>query len=139
MVFYVDLLVYVCVVGMVSVLKALDAFAAATGTFEVRAEDVLKVLRVFSVWLGWLEDLFVWWVNWKLDVLLVILEVWCYEAREGLTIDFDDERYGGCKSWVDIDVWVVDDVFVLCVCVLDEEFEVMLRLLCEDLFVIGVT
>ena len=88
---------------------------------------------------GWPEDLLARRANWKPDAPLVILEVRCYEAREGLTIDPDDERYGGCKSWVDTDAWVVDDASALRACVSDEEFEAMSRSLREDLFAIGAT
>jgi len=56
-----------------------------------------------------------------------------------LTIDAgDDERYGGCKSWVDTDAWVFD-ASALRACVSDEEFEAMSRSLREDLFAIGAT
>jgi len=137
--FHADLSAYARAAGTASAPKALDALAAATGTFEVRAEDAPKALRVLSASSGWPEDLFARRANWKPDAPLVILEVRCYEAREGLTIDPDDERYGGCKSWVDTDAWVVDDASALRACVSDEEFEAMSRSLREDLFAIGAT
>ena len=119
--------------------KALDALAVRAATFEVRAEDAPMALKALSRRSGWPEDLFARRANWKPDAPLVILEVRCYEAREGLTIDPDDERYGGCKSWVDTDAWVVDDASALRACVSDEEFEAMSRSLREDLFAIGAT
>ena len=112
----------------------LSAYARAAGTASAP-----KALRVLSARSGWPEDLFARRANWKPDAPLVILEVRCYEAREGLTIDPDDERYGGCKSWVDTDAWVVDDASALRACVSDEEFEAMSRSLREDLFAIGAT
>ena len=112
----------------------LSAYARAAGTASAP-----KALRVLSARSGWPEDLFARRANWKPDAPLVILEVRCYEAREGLTIDPDDERYGGCKSWVDTDTWVVDDASAPRACVSDEEFEAMSRSLREDLFAIGAT
>ena len=119
--------------------KALDALAVRAATFEVRAEDAPMALKALSRRSGWPEDLFARRANWKPDAPLVILVVRCYEARPGLTIDAaDDERFGGCKSWVDTDAWVFD-ASALRACVSDEEFEAMSRSLREDLFAIGAT
>ena len=79
--FHADLSAYARAAGTASAPKALDALAAATGTFEVRAEDAPKALRVLSARSGWPEDLFARRANWKPGAPLVILEVRCYEAR----------------------------------------------------------
>lgn len=76
----------------------------ATRTWRVRPEAAEACFERMAAASGWPVDLFAKRANWKPTCGVTVVEVRAY-ACEPLILAPDVDRFGGCKSWVDIDPW----------------------------------
>ena len=95
--------------------------ARVTGAWIVDGARGLEALQKLKSYHCWSDALQQTRLAYKPQMGLTILELRAYEAAEGdvATLEADVERFGGCKSWVDIDPWTPT---TLRVCVRDEDF-----------------
>ena len=84
---------------------SLDVVAEASAAWRVRGDKSRDALAMLSRRSGWPEDVFAKRANWRADAPLTILFLRAYETAETTTLEPDEKRYGGCKSWVAIDAW----------------------------------
>lgn len=76
----------------------------ATRAWRVAPEAAEACFERMAATSGWPKDLFAKRANWKPTCGVTVVEVRAY-ACEPLVLAPDVERFGGCKSWVDIDSW----------------------------------
>ena len=95
--------------------------ARVTGAWIVDGARGLEALRALKNYHCWSDALQQTRLAYKPQMGLTILELRAYEAAAGnrATLEADLERYGGCKSWIDIDPWTPT---TLRACVSDEDF-----------------
>lgn len=83
----------------------LSAWAQITHVFEVHESAQLEYLRPWHVWTdAFVHERF----NWKPQQPLSVLLLRTYALAQSVTI-VDAERYGGCRSWIELDTPVAID------------------------------
>ena len=95
--------------------------ARVTGAWIIDGARGLEALRALKNYHCWSDALQQTRLAYKPQMGLTILELRAYEAAayDHATLEADLERYGGCKSWIDIDPWTPT---TLRACVSDEDF-----------------
>jgi len=83
----------------------LRVVAEASAAWRVQGDRSRDALAMLSRRSGWPEDVFAKRANWRADAPLTIMFLRAYETAETATLEPDEARYGGCKSWVAIDAW----------------------------------
>ena len=89
-----------------------------TGVWTIdgaRGGEALKALAAYHCWSEKLAETR---MKYEPTAAVTVLEIRAYETRDELVLEPDLERYGGCKSWVDIDAWTPNAR----ACVSDEDF-----------------
>ena len=116
----------------------LSLIARVTGAWIVDGDRGLEALRALKGYHCWSEALQETRLAYKPKTALTILELRAYECAAGdeMTLEADLERYGGCKSWIDIDPWTPA---ALRPCVSDEDFAQRGARLRADLESLGAT
>ena len=112
---------------------SLRVVAEASEAWRVRGDRSKDALAMLSRRSGWPEDVFAKRANWRADAPLTILFLRAYETAETATLEPDEARYGGCKSWVNIDAWRPTMTPV----VSDEEYATMSASIGAELLALG--
>ena len=110
--------------------------ATATRAWRVPASSAEACFALFSESSGWPKDLFAKRANFKPSNEVTVVELRAYEVADALTLPPDEQRYGGCKSWINIDSWRPANVRAV---LSDEEFAEKSSALGRDLAVLGAT
>ena len=113
---------------------SLSVVARVTGAWTVDGSKGRELLSALEArhWC-WSADVCEKRVKWNASQPLTVVEVRAYEASNPTSLRPDTERFGGCKSWVDIDPWTPK----VWPCLNDAEFAEMSTKLRDDLKALG--
>lgn len=113
---------------------SLSVVARVTGVWTVDGSKGRELLSALEArhWC-WSADVCEKRVKWNASAPLTVIEVRAYEASNPMSLRPDTERFGGCKSWVDIDPWTPK----VWPCLNDAEFAAASAKLRDDLKALG--